>query len=37
MVVCEACRNVEQQLEVLRRLIKRQGPDGPDEPGDSAR
>jgi predicted anti-sigma-YlaC factor YlaD len=31
MVVCEACRNVEQQFELLRRLMKRQGPDGPDD------
>jgi predicted anti-sigma-YlaC factor YlaD len=31
MVVCEACRNVEQQFDLLRRLMKRQGPDGPDD------
>jgi predicted anti-sigma-YlaC factor YlaD len=31
MVVCEACRNVEQQFELLRRLMKRQGPEGPDD------
>jgi predicted anti-sigma-YlaC factor YlaD len=30
MVICEACRNVEQQLGVLRRLMHRHGPDGPD-------
>jgi predicted anti-sigma-YlaC factor YlaD len=32
MVVCEACRNLEQQLEVLRRLMKHQDPGGPDDP-----
>jgi predicted anti-sigma-YlaC factor YlaD len=31
MVICEACRNVEQQFDLLRRLMKRQGPDGPDD------
>jgi predicted anti-sigma-YlaC factor YlaD len=31
MVICEACRNVEQQLEMLRRLMHRHGPDGPDD------
>jgi predicted anti-sigma-YlaC factor YlaD len=31
MVVCEACRNVEQQFDLLRRLVRRQGPDGPDD------
>ena len=37
LVVCEACRNVEQQFALLRRLVRRAGPDervDDDEPGD---
>jgi predicted anti-sigma-YlaC factor YlaD len=37
LVVCEACRNVEQQFDLLRRLVRRAGPDervDDDEPGD---
>jgi predicted anti-sigma-YlaC factor YlaD len=34
MVICEACRNVEQQFDLLRRLVRR---DPPDDPGDEAR
>jgi predicted anti-sigma-YlaC factor YlaD len=34
MVVCEACRNVEQQFDLLRRLMRKAGPtereDDPD-------
>ena len=33
MVICEACRNVEQQFDLLRRLVRTSGPsDGDDEP-----
>jgi hypothetical protein len=32
MVVCEACRNVEQQLDFLRRLVRKSGPDDRDDP-----
>mgnify|MGYP003454558497 FL=1 len=33
MVICEACRNVEQQFDLLRRLVRKSGPsDGDDEP-----
>jgi predicted anti-sigma-YlaC factor YlaD len=32
MVICEACRNVEQQFDLLRRLVRRSGPaDGDDD------
>jgi predicted anti-sigma-YlaC factor YlaD len=27
MVVCEACRNVEQQFDLIRRLMRRAEPD----------
>jgi predicted anti-sigma-YlaC factor YlaD len=30
MVICEACRNVEQQFGLLRRLVRKSEP-GPDE------
>jgi predicted anti-sigma-YlaC factor YlaD len=31
MVVCQACRNVEQQFDLLRRLVRKSGPsDGAD-------
>lgn len=33
MVICEACRNVEQQFGLLRRLVRKSGPsDDADEP-----
>lgn len=33
MVICEACRNVEQQFDLLRRLVRKSGPsDGGDDP-----
>jgi predicted anti-sigma-YlaC factor YlaD len=32
MVVCEACRNVEQQFALLRRLVRKSGPDDPGDP-----
>jgi predicted anti-sigma-YlaC factor YlaD len=33
MVICEACRNVEQQFGLLRRLVRKSGPgnDGDDD------
>jgi predicted anti-sigma-YlaC factor YlaD len=31
MAECEACQAVEQQFDFLRRLLRRQGPDGPDD------
>lgn len=40
LVVCEACRNVEQQFDLLRRLVRRSGPDeridDDDDRGDKA-
>jgi predicted anti-sigma-YlaC factor YlaD len=32
MVICDACRNVEQQFGLLRRLVRKSGPsdDGDD-------
>lgn len=33
MVVCEACRNVEQQFDLLRRLVRKAGPDDGDDGG----
>jgi predicted anti-sigma-YlaC factor YlaD len=34
MVICEACRNVEQQFDLLRRLVRKSEPsDGDDPPG----
>jgi len=35
MVVCSACRNVEQQFDMLRRLVRKSGP-GDDAPNDKA-
>ena len=37
MVVCDACRNVEQQFGLLRRLVRRDDPSEPPEPPDAAR
>lgn len=31
MVVCEVCRNVEQQFDLLRRLVRKSGPDAQDD------
>jgi predicted anti-sigma-YlaC factor YlaD len=28
LVMCEACRNVEQQFDLLRRLVRRSEPSG---------
>jgi predicted anti-sigma-YlaC factor YlaD len=34
MMVCEACRNVEQQFDLLRRLVRKSGDeDGGDNDG----
>ncbi len=30
MVICEACRNVEQQFDLLRRLVRKSGPSDND-------
>jgi predicted anti-sigma-YlaC factor YlaD len=30
MVICEACRNVEQQFDLLRRLVRKSGTDEDD-------
>jgi predicted anti-sigma-YlaC factor YlaD len=32
MVICEACRNVEQQFDLLRRLVRKSGPSDDDDP-----
>jgi predicted anti-sigma-YlaC factor YlaD len=32
MVICEACRNVEQQFDLLRRLVRKSGPSDVDDP-----
>jgi len=32
LVVCEACRNLEQQFDFLRRLVRKSGPDDRDDP-----
>jgi predicted anti-sigma-YlaC factor YlaD len=34
MVICDACRNVEQQFDLLRRLVRKSGtpPDDDDTP-----
>ncbi len=32
MVICGACRNVEQQFDLLRRLMRKSGPTDGDEP-----
>jgi predicted anti-sigma-YlaC factor YlaD len=37
MVVCEACRNVEQQFDLLRRLVRKSGPADPAERDNSKR
>jgi predicted anti-sigma-YlaC factor YlaD len=34
MVICEACRNVEQQFDLLRRLVRKSGPSDDDPPAD---
>ena len=35
LVICEACRNVEQQFDLLRRLVRKAEPTQGDEaPGD---
>jgi predicted anti-sigma-YlaC factor YlaD len=34
MVVCEACRNVEQQFGLLRRLVRRDDPTAPPAPAE---
>ena len=37
MVICEACRNVEQQFELLRRLVRKAEPPDGDDSGDKTR
>ncbi|MDH4061857.1 MAG: zf-HC2 domain-containing protein [Aquincola sp.] len=37
MVVCEACRNVEQQFDLLRRLMRKAGPAERDDIPDDER
>jgi predicted anti-sigma-YlaC factor YlaD len=37
MVICEACRNVEQQFDLLRRLVRRDPPDDLEPPDPDAR
>jgi predicted anti-sigma-YlaC factor YlaD len=32
MVICEACRNVEQQFGMLRRLVRKSEPSDGDDP-----
>jgi predicted anti-sigma-YlaC factor YlaD len=34
MVICEACRNVEQQFDLLRRLVRKSEPSDDDDRGD---
>jgi predicted anti-sigma-YlaC factor YlaD len=34
MVICEACRNVEQQFGLLRRLVSKSEPGDSEAPGD---
>jgi predicted anti-sigma-YlaC factor YlaD len=34
MVICDACRNVEQQFDLLRRLMRKSGPSGDDNADD---
>jgi predicted anti-sigma-YlaC factor YlaD len=36
MVICEACRNVEQQFDLLRRLVRKSGPSDDDGSDDKA-
>ena len=36
LVICEACRNVEQQFSLLRRLVRGDRPDDAAEPPDKA-
>jgi predicted anti-sigma-YlaC factor YlaD len=31
MVICDACRNVEQQFDLLRRLVRKSGPSAGDD------
>jgi hypothetical protein len=31
MVICDACRNVEQQFDLLRRLVRKSGPPPDDD------
>ena len=31
LVICEACRNVEQQFDLLRRLVRKSGPPSDDD------
>ncbi len=33
MVICEACRNVEQQFDLLRRLVRKSEPTPDDDDG----
>jgi predicted anti-sigma-YlaC factor YlaD len=33
MVICEACRNVEQQFDLLRRLVRKSEPTQDDDDG----
>jgi len=37
LVVCEACRNVEQQFDLLRRLMRKAGPGQRDDTPDDER
>jgi predicted anti-sigma-YlaC factor YlaD len=37
MVICEACRNVEQQFDLLRRLVRKSGPSDDDSGDDKTR
>jgi predicted anti-sigma-YlaC factor YlaD len=34
LVICEACRNVEQQFDLLRRLVRKSEPSDDGEEGD---
>ena len=34
MVICDACRNVEQQFDLLRRLVRKSEPTDDDRAGD---
>ena len=37
MVICEACRNVEQQFGLLRRLVRKSEPSDDDDSNDKPR
>jgi predicted anti-sigma-YlaC factor YlaD len=37
LVICEACRNVEQQFDLLRRLVRKSGPSEDDGSDDKTR